>query len=60
MMDEKSLDELMQMSQEERWRELLADADDLIQEEEERIKFSKYDPLKKDQEKDKKDGAAEK
>ena len=54
MMDEKSLDELMQMSQEERWQELLADADEAIQQEEERIE------KRMSQEKDEKDRAEEK
>jgi hypothetical protein len=48
-MDEKSLDELMQMSQEERWKELLNDADEAIREEEDRIKLNlspKKDPDK--------------
>ena len=54
MMDEKSLDELMQMSQEERWQELLADADDAIQHEEKRIEKDMS------QEKDEKDRAEEK
>ena len=33
-MDEKKLDDLLTMKIEERWRELLADADELIEEEE--------------------------
>jgi len=54
MMDEKSLDELMQMSQEERWQELLADADEAIQHEEKRIEKDMS------QEKDEEDRAEEK
>ena len=36
-MDEKTLDEIMQMDLRERWMELLADADELIKLEEDRI-----------------------
>ena len=54
MMDEKRLDDLMTMKLEERWQELLADADDAIQHEEKRIEKDMS------QEKDKQDGAAEK
>jgi|TARA_Y100000004_G_scaffold47868_1_gene52697 hypothetical protein len=36
-MDEKTLDELMTLSLEERWRELLEDVDELIQLEEDRL-----------------------
>ena len=36
-MDEKTLDELMTMSLEERWMELLDDVDELIQLEEDRL-----------------------
>lgn len=36
-MDEKSLDDLMTLSLEERWLELLDDVDELIQLEEDRI-----------------------
>ena len=52
-MDEKKLDELLTMDLEERWKELLADADDAIQQEEERIES------KMSQEKDEKDRANE-
>jgi len=55
MMDEKKLDELMTMKLEERWQELLADADGAIQQEEDRIEAG-MNPKKKDE----KDGAAEK
>jgi len=54
MMDEKKLDDLLTMKLEERWQELLADADEAIQQEEERIE------KRMSQEKDKQDGAAEK
>ena len=54
MMDEKRLDDLMTMKLEERWQELLADADDAIHQEEERIE------KKMSQEKDEKDRAEEK
>ena len=58
-MDEKELDELMQMSLEERWQELLNDADEAIHHEEDRI--SKDMTLKKkDEKKDDKDRAEEK
>ena len=53
-MDEKSLDEMLQMSL-ERWQELLADADEAIQHEEKRIEKD-MNPKKKDD----KDGAEEK
>ena len=33
-MDERTLDDLMNMKLEERWRELLADVDELIQQDE--------------------------
>ena len=36
-MDEKTLDELMTMSLQERWMELLDDVDELIQLEEDRL-----------------------
>ena len=36
-MDEKTLDELMTLSLEERWMELLDDVDELIQLEEDRL-----------------------
>ena len=36
-MDEKTLDELMSLSLEERWMELLDDVDELIQLEEDRL-----------------------
>ena len=36
-MDEKSMDEIMMMSLKERWMELLADADELIKLEEDRL-----------------------
>tara|TARA_R110002012_G_scaffold296740_1_gene494232 strand:+ start:1033 stop:1152 length:120 start_codon:yes stop_codon:yes gene_type:complete len=36
-MDEKTMDEIMQMSLKERWMELLADADELIKLEEDRL-----------------------
>ena len=36
-MDEKSLDELMSLSLEDRWLELLKDVDELIQLEEDRL-----------------------
>ena len=52
-MDERTLEELHQMKLEERWRELLADADDAIRQEEERIE------RKMSQGKDKKDRANE-
>ena len=54
MMDEKKLDELMTMNLEERWKELLADADDAIQQEEKRTEKNLS------REKDEKDGAEEK
>lgn len=38
LMDEKKLDDLLTMKIEERWRELLADADELIEEEEKRVR----------------------
>ena len=34
LMDERTLDDLMNMKLEERWRELLADVDELIQQDE--------------------------
>ena len=37
-MDEKKLDDLLIMKLEERWRELLADADELIEQEEKRVR----------------------
>ena len=37
MYDEKTLEELMQMRLEERWQELLHDADEAIQEEADRV-----------------------
>ena len=55
MMDEKSLDEMLQMSLEERWQELLNNADEAIQHEEDRIDRG-MNPKKKDD----KDGAEEK
>ena len=36
-MDEKTMDEIMQMSLKERWMELLSDADELIKLEEDRL-----------------------
>ena len=38
IMDEKELEDLLAMELEERWRELLNDADDAIKQEEERTK----------------------
>ena len=63
MMDEKKLDELMTMKLEERWQELLADADDAIQQEEDRIEARmnpRKKPEKRPEKKDEKDRAEEK
>lgn len=54
-MDEKKLEDLLAMELEERWQELLADADEAIQHEEKRIEKD-MNPKKKDD----KDGAEEK
>ena len=54
IMDEKKLEDLLAMELEERWQELLADADEAIQHEEKRIEKDMS------QEKDEEDGASEK
>ena len=59
MMDEKKLEDLMTMKLEERWQELLADADGAIQQEEDRIE-ARMNPRKNSEKKDETDRAEEK